>query len=368
MFANLGLVFLPERQETQPALLSGHIYVRAKPGRYRLSLPFLDAEDQPGAGGSLPRRAVMAAPVEVEICTRSPDFPAFRLGMTEAEFKTITHEDKLGLADNTLPSKMDIGWQGRERNFMTSQGMMAKPCAKASLLFSNGVCIAVEPKPRQRWFTNEVAGAAADNVLQKCFDQAALVAVGEIASSTGPNSDGHGEAWHNFEFRIAEVLKGNSPAGVTIEAGVLRDEQWLPFFPQRPTFKQGDKLMLFLHEVGPKPTWTTVDRVYGAMRASPELVAQVKRLSAALQLRANSDANRSDQLAREYIFVGHQRNFVCFHKPTMGSEGNQHLPHQQQQFASAGAQWGPAGERCFSVIVRSRAGLGFLLKSKFFQI
>jgi hypothetical protein len=130
------------------------------------------------------------------------------------------------------------------------------------------------------WSATTARADAGDDTLKYYLSKADLVVLGEVTSDpVGVTSAA--TVTDFFEFKIAQVLKGNGPAkGTTMKVSTLH----YAFDPedQPRELRKGGKCILFLKAARPKesPAWATVDPWFGVQPVSSFKVWNLARLAA----------------------------------------------------------------------------------------
>jgi hypothetical protein len=129
------------------------------------------------------------------------------------------------------------------------------------------------------WAGPAVRADDGDETLRGWLAKAELVVAGQIVSE--PIGIIHETGVPNYicDFKIADVLKGDSSAvGTTASVNIVRFE--LAEKDKSPLVKKDAECILFLKNVSPdKPVWRTADAWFGVQQRSPALARSLKKLA-----------------------------------------------------------------------------------------
>jgi hypothetical protein len=152
---------------------------------------------------------------------------------------------------------------------------------------------------------DEPSVQSSDDSLRQLLKKTDCVVAGEITSEpNGPKTDGEDAANYSCDFRISDVLAGETPAEKTIRVSLTRIEQ--EGEERLPELKKGAKLILFLARLRSYQDWywKNADFWFGIQPDSPSMARTVKRLSgksesaAAQPARERSPARQEEPVKR----------------------------------------------------------------------
>ena len=137
-------------------------------------------------------------------------------------------------------------------------------------------------KPRADMTPKPNPVVTSDETLSACLRHAELVAVGAVVSKPTVTATGTKSAVRReeFDFKIAEMLKGKAPGEAVIPVTLDRQVG----ANERPGPKQGERLVLFLNPLtkwlGTRKPWLAAQVGSDVQPGSSEMIARVKRLVA----------------------------------------------------------------------------------------